>query len=293
MFDKLRANILFHKFLHRSSLDFAYAKVGPEDPWFDTINTVHASWDEIRKLPHETLTLKSYDGLDLKAIYYPCQGSDKTLIAIHGYKSHAEREWAFPGLFYRSLGFNVLIPYQRSHELSQGDYITMGAREYRDVLGWVDRVNELHPQGKILIHGFSMGGGIALLLSNKEMQNVKCLLADAPCTGIPAILEEFSKYNFPRCPDKIYAHLLRHYEKKFGIDPKEFDGMELVKQSKYPIFFTAGSKENMDDDLARLSKNCPQPSTVIVLPGCEHGNGMYLQTQMYQDGVKAFIAQHM
>ena len=293
MLNSIKANRLFHKFFGRSSVDFAYAKVGPEDPWYDTINTVHASWDEIRKLPHETICLKSHDGLELKAIYYPCEGSDKTMIAIHGYKSHAEREWAFPGLFYHNLGFNVLIPYQRAHELSQGKYITMGALEHRDMLGWVDIINEKHPQGKILIHGFSMGGGIVLHLCDKEMKNVKCMAADAPCTGICDVIGEVVANHFPKDREKIYAHAVKKFQKQFGADPAEFNGMELVKQSRYPLFFTAGSKENMEDALTQLQENCCKSSKMVILPGCEHGNGMYLQTQLYQGSLKEFLAEHM
>jgi hypothetical protein len=80
--------------------------VGPEDSWYNTIKKVHESLDEIQKLPHEVLEVTSSDLKKLRGIYYPAaEKSDRTVICIHGYSSHAEREWAFPGLFYHSLGF--------------------------------------------------------------------------------------------------------------------------------------------------------------------------------------------
>ena len=36
------------------------------------------------------------------------------------------------------------------------------------------------------------------------------------------------------------------------------------------------NKMNPDDD-------------IIILPGCNHGNGMYKQTKMYQEAIKEFI----
>ena len=133
MFEKLKANCMFDMLLRRKDIRKAYKMVGPEDSWYDTITTVHNSLAEIQKLPHENLQITSHDGLSLKAIFYP-GSSKKTMIWVHGYTSHAERESAFPGLFYHSLGFNVLIPYLRAHGPSQGKYMAFGALEQMDML---------------------------------------------------------------------------------------------------------------------------------------------------------------
>ena len=66
MLHKLKANILFHKLLKRPNINKAYAMVGPEDSWYATITKVHQSLAEIQKLPHETLSITSHDGLQLK-----------------------------------------------------------------------------------------------------------------------------------------------------------------------------------------------------------------------------------
>ena len=50
MFEKLKANILFSQLLKRPNIDKAYAMVGPEDSWYDTITKVHDSLAQIRKL---------------------------------------------------------------------------------------------------------------------------------------------------------------------------------------------------------------------------------------------------
>ena len=183
MLNKLKAKILFDKLLKRPDIDKAYAMVPPTDSWYDTITKVHNSLAEIKKLPHEVLQMRSLDGLQLQAIYYPGE-TNKTVICCHGYTSHAEREWAYPGLFYHSLGFNVLIPYQRAHGLSEGKYISFGALEHLDMIGWVDVINNMHPDGSILFHGLSMGGGIVLDLMDKKLKNVKCIIADAPNENI-------------------------------------------------------------------------------------------------------------
>lgn len=290
MFDKLKANILFQLLLKRPNIDKAYAMVGPEDSWYDTITKVHNSLAEIQKLPHETLEITSHDGLKLKGIYYPCE-SDKTVIWVHGYTSHAERESAFPGLFYRSMGYNVLIPYLRAHGSSEGKYISFGALETEDMLRWVDKVNQLHPDGQILLHGLSMGGGIVLNLSNQEMKNVQCLIADAPNTSILSFFHDvtFGTFKKDKGKENIYACALERFNQEFSVDAADFEALERVKGCRYPLLLSAGSNENLEELLCQIQENNPQETTVLILPGCNHGNGMYKQTEMYQTAIKKFI----
>lgn len=288
MLEKLKANILFKKLLQRPDINKAYAMVEPTDSWYNTITMVHNSLAEIQKLPYENVGILSHDNLKLEAIYYPAN-NDVTVICVHGYTSHAEREWAFPGLFYHSLGFNVLIPYQRAHGPSEGNYISFGALETLDMLKWVEKVNEMNPNGKIIIHGLSMGGGIVLNLSDKKMQNVRCLIADAPNTSIEGFFRNVSKEVFKKNDKKIADYAIRKYQKEFKVNPKDFDSMDIVAKSKYPILLAAGSDEHLDELFSNIKKINPKETSIVILQGCNHGNGMYKQTETFQNAIKEFI----
>ena len=292
MFERLKVNTFFNRLMGRPDIDKAYAMVGPEDSWYKTITKVHESLAEIRQLPHEHLNIVSHDGLKMEGIYYSC-GSKKTMIWVHGYTSHAERESAFPGLFYRSLGFNVLVPYLRAHGLSEGKYLSFGALEYRDLQIWVKKINELVPDGEILIHGISMGGGIVLDLASVQMENVKCLVIDAPSESIEGFLRGTTSYSFKEKADKIYPYVYKRFIKEFSADPYDFNRIQTIQNGKYPILLSAGSMENCDELFAQLEKTNPGPTHTVILPGCNHGNGMYKQTQMYQDAIRDFINQYM
>ena len=223
MSEKMKANTIFDSFLGRSSIEGAYAKVDESDSWYDTINTVHSSLEEIKKNPSELFEITATDGYKLRAIYYPCGNSNKTMIFIHGYKSHAERESALPALFYRSHGYNVLIPYQRAHGISEGNYISFGALECSDLGLWVDKINSLHSAGNIVIHGFSMGAGIALFCCDTEMKNVSHIIADAPCVSIADILKSVCKNTFKKGYEKIEKCASERFISEFGVSPSELD----------------------------------------------------------------------
>lgn len=294
MLTKLKANMLFHRLLKRPDINKAYAMVGPEDSWYATITKVHQSLAEIRQLPHETLTLTSHDGLQLEAVYYPGESREAvTVICVHGYTSHAEREWAFPGLFYHSLGYHVLIPYQRAHGPSQGKYITFGALEHLDMMDWVKLINRRSPEDRIILHGLSMGGGIVLDLADKEMTNVKCLIADAPCVCMEELFRSIATSVFKQDGDRVCRHLFRKFKKLFHADVADFNGIDRVSNSRYPLFLTAGSEEHLEEALSQLQTHNPMPTQILILPGCNHGNGMYKQTELFQNALQTFIRNHL
>lgn len=294
MLEKLKANILFKKALQRPNINKAYAMVKETDSWYATITKVHNSLAEIQKLPHQTIEIISHDNLKLKGIYYPCdKKSNVTVICVHGYTSHAEREWAFPGLFYLSLGYNVLIPYQRAHGLSEGKLISFGVLEHRDMLGWVNKVNEITPNGSIIIHGLSMGGEIAITLSDKEMKNVKCIISDAPNASIKGFFKTAAEYAFKKDSEKIAPYAIERFNKEFGVDIEDFECVDIISNSKYPILLSAGSQENLDEILTEMKNNNPNDTELIILPGCNHGNGMYKQTELYQNTIIEFINKYI
>lgn len=291
MFEKIKSRVLFEALLKRHDINEAYKMVGPEDSWYDTITKVHNSLAQIQELPHEDWEITSHDGLSLKAVFYPGT-TDKTMIWIHGYTSHAARESAFPGLFYHSLGYNVLVPYLRAHGPSEGKYISFGPMECMDIQKWIDRVNE-RISGSILIHGLSMGGGIALDLATVELKNVKCILADAPSYSIPEFFEGVARYNSKRNPEKLSACLFEQYRRVFSVDAANYDRRETIRNGKYPLLLTAGSLEEQDEVLSIIEAHNPNPTTVLILPGCNHGNGMYKQTEMYQNAIREFLEKYM
>ncbi len=292
MLEKLKGNILFHQLLKRPDIRKAYKMVPPTDSWYDTISCVHNSLAEIQRFPHETWKMTSHDGLEMQGVYYPC-GSQKTMIWLHGYTSHAQRESAFPALFYRSLGFNVLIPYQRAHGISQGKYISFGALESRDLLGWIDQVNKSAPDGSIVLHGLSMGGAIVLFALDQEMPNVKCVIADAPNTKIEDVFFHVARDLFKQDGDQVAEYALSRFRNEFGVRAEQYNAFEIIKKSRYPLFLTAGSCENMEEVLNALKDSNPQETKVLILPGCNHGNGMYKQTELYQGALKAFMDKHL
>ena len=291
MFERIKSHFIFETLMKRHDINQAYKMVGPEDSWYATITTVHNSLAKIQEIPHENWQITSHDGLSLKAVFYPGT-TNKTVIWIHGYTSHAERESAFPSLFYHSMGYNVLIPYLRTHGPSEGKYISFGPLEAQDMKLWINRVNE-QVSGSIMIHGLSMGGGIALDLATMVLKNVKCILADAPSYSVPEFFNGVAKFNSKKNPEKLASCLFNRYRNVFSVDANNYDRCENIRAGRYPLLLSAGSLEEQEEILSIIKERNPQPTTILILPGCNHGNGMYKQTEMYQNTIREFTEKYM
>ena len=86
------------------------------------------------------------------------------------------------------------------------------------------------------------------------------------------------------------AHALAIFKKKFGVDAEDFEATELIKNCRYPLLLAAGSNEGREAQFAELKQFNPQPTEIVILPGCDHGNGMYKQTETYQSAIKEFLS---
>ena len=134
-----------------------------------------------------------------------------------------------------------------------------------------------------------MGGGVALDLAVQDMDNVKGLIVDAPSCNIEKFFREVAAGVFKKDGPKVAECAMSRFQKEFAADPRDFDRIENIKKGRYPLLLSAGSMENMEDILGKIQKNNPKETAVVILPGCNHGNGMYKQTEMYQSAIREFI----
>ena len=80
--------------------------------------------------------------------------------------------------------------------------------------------------------------------------------------------------------------------KEFGVPSVAFDRVENIKKGKYPLLLSAGSNEGQEAVLRRIQENNPMDTEIVILPGCNHGNGMYKQTELYQGAIRAFLQKY-
>lgn len=224
----------------------------------------------------ESHYIKSRDGLKLHAsVLRSTEPSSKKLaVLVHGYHGSFD-SFSNVAQFYHYNGFTVLMPDQRTHGKSEGEYITFGAFERYDVVDWCNYGNELlGGDCKILLSGVSMGTTTVLLASAEpDMPALTYITADCGFTDPKGIFRDVlkSQYHLPSFPLLDIARLLLIIRAKF--DYCSFTTIDAVKALRTPISFIHGQADDFVsiDNSYRNYEACTSPKVLITVPGAKHG----------------------
>ena len=124
-------------------------------------------------------TIQAMDGLILWAALVPgAEGCHRWAVCMHGYHDSYESMGAI-ARHYNDMGWHVLMPDQRGHGQSEGDYVGWGFDERLDLVGWVNWILRRDPEAEILLHGVSMGAATVLMATGGPLPDqVKAAVSD-------------------------------------------------------------------------------------------------------------------
>ena len=241
--------------------------------------------------------LTSRDGLKLHGLYLAQpQESHKYVVACHGYGSIPQFMGRSAAHFY-GLGYNILAPAARAHELSEGRYASMGWLERKDIVDWVNTLVEADPDAEIVLYGISMGGATVMMTAGEELPaNVKCIIEDC---GYSSVWDEFAVqldeiFGLPTFPVLDAASLVTRVRAGFGF--KEASAVEQLKKTSLPILFIHGEDDTFVPYamLDVVYEACASPEKErLSVPNAAHGEASWADPETYWSTVEAFLAKHM
>lgn len=242
----------------------------------------------VDKTPCRWVSVKSYDGLTLWARYYHLNSEVPTVIVFHGYRGNALRDGAASLAICKRLGFNVLIPDQRSHARSDGRVITFGVKERFDVRTWANFIGGDKP---IILSGLSMGAATVLMASDLELrENVVGILADCPYDSPAAIIQKVCTDR--RFPKSIVYPFIRWTARVFcGFDLESASAISAVENTQLPILLLHGEDDRFVpwEMSWHIAKACSAPVELEIFPGAGHGLCYMTDPERYERTVVKFF----
>ena len=243
--------------------------------------------DYMKSLPKEDVYITSHDGLRLHGTLFPL-GDDpkKFVLGIHGFQSHAFNEFAPHIAYYRSRGFSMLLPDDRAHGYSEGQYITMGVKDRLDCLDWANYLaNRFGPDCQILLHGVSMGGATVLSASGEEGLPSQVMGVVSDC-GFTSVEEAFSVQmrNMYHIPPAFPLMVCRWFAKhRADFDFREARPIDQVKKARVPIFFAQGADDFLvpREMAERLYAACPTPKELLMVEHASHAESIAVDPEGY------------
>src|SRR5918994_3747004 len=136
-------------------------------------------------LDYREVSIHSTDGLELAGWWVPGSHSSRAVVLVSGIEGDkSDRHIVKTASVYAGAGYGVLMIDLRAQGRSEGERVTMGYKEVRDVRGALSWVNARgFPPGEVVLHGFSLGGAT--------------VLRAAPQSGVAAVVEESAYSDLP------------------------------------------------------------------------------------------------
>ena len=246
----------------------------------------------LKSIPSEDVYITSRDGLKLHAYFYPADESKvvpgekpKFVVGIHGYRSYSRPEFGPYVDFYRSLGFNILLPDDRAHAPSEGDYIGFGVLDRLDCVDWtkyvVDRFGE---DIDIMLHGVSMGAATVVSASGEPdlPGQVMGVVSDCGFSSARDILH-FQLKQMHAPADYLLPRIEKLAIKKAGFNFHEHTAVEQVKNSKVPMLFVQGALDDMVPAYMaqELYDACPTEKRLMIVDEAAHGESVAFAPDEY------------
>ena len=298
----LSADRLFRFALDTNNPKSIFHRASPQDADKERLlNTGEAreagAWFSEAKQP---VSITSFDGLNLHGwLFDPdCVNPLPHLYAIccHGYTGEPAEmaKWAHR---FAKLGFTVLVPAQRAHELSEGRYVGMGWLEHNDLLAWIHLIVESDPDARILLHGNSMGAATVMMAAGDPRlpRNVVSAIEDS---GYASVRMQFidsarSMFHLPKllaamCVDA--AGLVCKY--RAGFDFSDASCVEQLKHTTIPMLFIHGAADTFVSPRF-LDMNYGACSSLdrekLLVPDADHVMSSAVAPDVYWSKVEGFV----
>lgn len=259
----------------------------------DCKEEILAGLAEMEQKPHETVTVRSFDGLNLAGEYYPHPNARGTILMFHGWHGSPQADFGCAMSAYYSKGLNLLLVHQRTQGESEGKYITFGIRESRDVHAWVRWHGErFGKEAPILLTGISMGATTVLMSAGTPYEaNVRGIIADCGFTSpweiIASVVRGRGLPIFPFVP------LMSMWARIFaGFGFREYSTLEAVKGIRIPVFFAHGEADrfvpcHMTEKVYEICGSSDK--TLFLVPNARHGAAYLVDRCNYEKQISQFV----
>ena len=239
------------------------------------------------------VSVTSFDGLMLHGHYLAHPHAKRTVIAFHGFKTHALFDFGATARFYYEHECNLLLVEQRSHLISEGDHVDLGILARRDVSTWVQYVNKINgPSLPVVLLGVSMGAATVMMAQDFPLpSNVKGIIDDCGFSDTWEEVRQFGRI-YHIHPISLLMPILNLFCRlRIGIDLHEASPKQTLKNARLPILMFHGTADKLVP-IRNSFENyaaCRAPKRLVEVEGADHIQSYFTDPELYEKEVLAFF----
>lgn len=248
-------------------------------------------WMRMQNL--KKVMIRSRDRLRLYARILECDAPKGVILAMHGYHSSPIHDFSCAAEYYHNMGYILVMPDQRSHGDSDGEYITFGIKEKDDCRLWAEYIAANYQGLPIVLDGISMGASTVMLASGGRLPSAVCgIIADCGYSHPLDICAHVLKKRMGIPLALVLPLAKKIAEHRANVDFDEGDVKRALLRNTRPLMIVHGEADTfvpirMTDTNAQYAKNCDL--TVVKIPGADHGMSFLTDEVTVKNELERFL----
>lgn len=277
-------------------LDWLSKEAVDKTPYGQYHEAILATDQWLKQHKVQDVYIQNRTGMRLHGLWIPADNAKGTILLAHGYRSSYLLDFSLVFDVYHKLGFNMLVPEQRSHGQSEGKYITFGVKESDDMLDWLTYHNAAWGEIPVIFHGMSMGASTVLYLSDADLpENVQGVIADCGFTSPKEIIKRVYRrvIHLPAGPSVLAAEWFARIFGGFSLIQK--DTRWALQNSKVPVLMVHGMADDfVPSTMTRQGYDaCTSEKQLLLVADASHGVSFLSDPVGYASAVFYFLKRHV
>ncbi|MCR5293122.1 MAG: alpha/beta fold hydrolase [Eubacterium sp.] len=261
----------------------------PEDEEYKRMHDIGMDWEKKHRGVKTPVMVRS--GMYRLFGEYFDFGNDKAVIIIAGRMEACIYSYFFAEP-YRRAGYNVLVIDNRAHGLSDGHIVSLGYKEYKDIIAWSRMLHKKFGVKEVVLHGICIGASTALftLVSPKCPSYVKAMVAEGMYINFYESFKnhmiEKKKPLFPIC--QIMAALIFVMSGADIVNDGPLKRMPLLRK---PILFLHSKEDiySVPEFVPDLYDSCKAPKKLVWFDSGAHSRIRINHMDKYDDTIIEFL----
>ena len=271
----------------------------------DEAHKLVANPRETRKIANETPAFRGLtfddvhvttsDGLRLRGWFIPAAGRS-TVMLVHGYKDSRSSMLGVAEILHHH-GYQVLVASLRGHDLNDGEKVSFGLRETKDLGAFQEylRARQGVDPGRIGLFGVSMGATISIRFAAAN-PGIRALVSDCAFSSVADTVGTSVKF-FTGLPEFPFAPAIVFWtEWELGGSVRDIDAKKWISQiAPRPVLLLQGGADKVvsPESGARLFEAAGQPKELWFEPDVGHAEFLKKRPAEFEQRVARFYNLHL